>query len=84
MSMFLLGMLVMYLISFVLVMITDSCWEYADIILRIVYFPFYIITIIKRIIREIKRRYQQKKGKWLLWKNFLELKQKDTSLKWVI
>ena len=63
MSMFLLGMLVMYLISFVLVMITDWCWEYADIILRIVYFPFYIITIIKRIIREIKRRYQQKKGK---------------------
>lgn len=63
MSMFLLGMLVMYLISFVLVMITDSCWEYADIILCIVYFPFYIITVIKRIIKEMKRRYQQKKGK---------------------
>ena len=63
MSMFLLGVLVMYLISFVLVMLTDSCWEYTDIILRIVYFPFYIITIIKRTIREMKRRYQQKKGK---------------------
>lgn len=63
MSMFLLGMLVMYLISFVLVILTDSCWEYTDIILCIVYFPFYIITIIKRTIREMKRRYQQKKGK---------------------
>lgn len=63
MSMFLLGVLVMYLISFVLVMLTDSCWEYTDIILCIVYFPFYIITIIKRTIREMKRRYQQKKGK---------------------
>ena len=50
MNMFLLGVLVMYLISFVLVMLTDSCWEYTDIILCIVYFPFYIITVIKRII----------------------------------
>ena len=63
MSMFLLGMLVMYLISFVLVMLADSCWEYTDIILCIVYFPFYIITIIKETTREMKRRYQQKKGK---------------------
>lgn len=63
MNMFLLGVLVMYLISFVLVMLTDSCWEYIDIILCIVYFPFYIITVIKRIIKEMKRRYQQKKGK---------------------